>query len=92
MKLLQINSSVGNMGSTASDTEGIGKAALEKGWESYVAFDRCHTESSSKLVNIGNTVSFYIHVLLSRLFDAEGYGSVWGTKKLIKEIDKIDRT
>ena len=90
MKLFQISSSIGNLGSTASDAEGIGKAALERGWESYVAYGRDHTESASNLIKVGNKFTFYTHIIISRMFDSEGHGSVLATKKLIKEIKRVN--
>lgn len=90
MKLLQINSSIGNLGSTSSDTEGIGKAAIERGWESYVAYGRYCTESASHLIRVGNKFTLFLHSLIARLFDSEGYGSKYATKELIKRIKDID--
>lgn len=90
MKLFQISSSIGNLGSTASDAEGIGKAALERGWESYVAYGRDHTESASNLIKVGNKFTFYTHIMLSRLFDLEGHGSMFATKRLVKSIQAVD--
>lgn len=90
MKIFQINSSIGNLGSTGSDTEGIGKAAVERGWEAYGAYSRYRTESASKLIKVGNKLTAAVHLLLARLFDAEGYGSVFATKRLIRKIKQVD--
>lgn len=87
-KLLQINSCV-NAGSTGRIAEDIGQVVMNAGWESYIAYARDYRHSASQTIKIGNKLSFYLHVLKSRLFDRQGFGSYFATKKLIRQIDKI---
>lgn len=89
MKLLQINGSA-NYGSVGKDAEGIGKAAIERGWESYIAYSRKMNPSISKLINIGNKWDNYCHGIKARIFDADGLGSKHATKNFIKVVDGID--
>ncbi|MCO6461889.1 MAG: glycosyltransferase [Saprospiraceae bacterium] len=88
MKLLQINSVV-NTGSTGRIAEGIGNKAIENGWESYIAYGRYGNKSNSNVVKIGNKWSNYIHVGMTRLFDAHGLSSSFATKKFVKQIQQI---
>lgn len=88
MKLLQINTVI-NFNATGRIAEELGKVALSKGIESYIAFGRNRRPSHSTLVKIGNDWSFKFHVLLSRLFDRHGSGSKIATKKLIRRIIEI---
>lgn len=88
-KLLQINSVV-NTGSTGRISEEIGQSAISEGWESYIAYGRNGRPSKSKLIKIGSNIDVYLHVLKNRLFDSHGLGSKIATKKLIREIEKIN--
>lgn len=88
MKILQLNVTA-NWGSTGKITEGIGLAAIRKGWESYIAYGRDHNPSQSKTIKVGNQFDVYKHYIQSKLFDSEGFGSRNSTKRLIKQIDKI---
>ena len=87
-KLLQINVTA-NWGSTGKIAEQIGLAAMDAGWESYIAYGRDFNKSESKLIQIGNKLSVYLHLLQARLLDRAGLGSWFATKRLIKEIDHI---
>lgn len=85
-KILQINTVI-NSGSTGRIAEDIGLLAINRGWESYIAFGRNNRFSKSNKIKIGSSASIYFHVLLSRLFDRHGFGSKVATRKLIKKID-----
>ena len=87
-KLLQINVTA-NWGSTGKIAEQIGQMAIQKGWDSYIAYGRMMNPSKSKLIKIGTNVDVYLHYLVSRLWDAEGLASKRATRKLTKEIDRI---
>lgn len=89
MKVLQINTTVSSS-STGRITEEIGKVLISNGHESYVAFGRGDRPSQSKLIRIGNQRDIIRHQFKSALFDRHGFGSVKATRKLIKEIDKIN--
>jgi putative colanic acid biosynthesis glycosyltransferase len=88
IKLLQVNT-VANIGSTGRIAEDIGSIALSKGWESYIAYGRNFKFSKSKLVKIGTRFDVIVHGIVTRLFDLHGRGSVYSTKKLIKNIKLI---
>lgn len=87
--LLQINT-VANLGSTGHIVEQIGAHAQECGWNSYVAYGREASESSSKLVRIGNKIDTYTHAISSMLFDKHGLMSRKATADFINEIEKIN--
>lgn len=86
--LLQINSTA-NWGSTGKIAEQIGARAMQRGWESYIAYGRSCNASKSKLIKIGSKIGVYWHVLESRLFDNHGLASRYATRKLIKQIESI---
>ncbi|WP_165154725.1 glycosyltransferase [Parabacteroides sp. ZJ-118] len=86
MKFLQLNVTA-NWGSTGKIAEGIGQAAMARGWESTIAYGRNMNPSQSQLVKVGNKYDVYAHYAQHRLFDREGLGSKRPTKRLIKWID-----
>jgi len=79
----------GNMGSTGRIAESIGKLAIEKGWESYIAHGRFTRPSKSKIIKIGSAFDVYLHGLQTRLFDRHGLGSRSATIKFINQIKEI---
>jgi len=85
-KLLQLNCTA-NWGSTGRIAEGIGKAAVARGWESAIAYGRSMNPSQSQLVKVDNQFDVFLHYAQHRLFDREGFGSKRATKRLIKWID-----
>ena len=87
-KLLQINVTA-NWGSTGKIAEQIGLKAMERGWESYIAYGRDSNPSKSKLIKVGYMLNVYEHYLENRLFDNEGLASRIPTKKLIKQIEEL---
>lgn len=87
-KLLQINVTA-NWGSTGKIAEQIGLKAMERGWESYIAYGRDSNSSKSKLIKVGCMLNVYEHYLENRLFDNEGLASRIPTKKLIKQIEEL---
>lgn len=86
--LLQIDVCA-NCTSTGRLAEDIGVVAMEAGWESYIAFGREYRPSKSKLIRISNPLEIKIHGLIARLFDAQGFGSFFATKRLIRKIKQI---
>lgn len=87
--LLQINT-YGNWGSTGRIADQIGELAVSFGWKSYIACDRKIAESTSSVFKTGNAFSRYTHGCISRLFDAQGLGSVCATRKFVRKIQEID--
>lgn len=86
--ILQVNVTA-NWGSTGKIAELIGKAAIDNGWESHIAFGRYANKSESRLINIGGKLNTYSHYFSQRVFDNEGLCSKSATKQLIKEIGQI---
>ena len=87
-KLLQINVTA-NWGSTGKIAEQIGLAAMDAGWESYIAYSRNSNESKSSLIKIGSKLGMFWHVLQARLFDSAGLGGVIPTRRLVRKINSI---
>lgn len=88
MKLLQINITV-NWGSTGKIAEDIGKIAIGKGWESWIAYGRGKPQSASHLLRIGNDWDMRLHAVETRLFDNNGLTSRRVTKQFIKQVEQI---
>ncbi|MEG2219294.1 MAG: glycosyltransferase, partial [Muribaculaceae bacterium] len=68
----------------------MGTIAIANGWESYITYARNHNPSKSHTIKIGNKFDILWHGLITRLFDRHCLCSKKATKKLIKEIDKIN--
>lgn len=88
MRLLQINSVV-NFGSTGKIAEDIGKLAMERGWESYIAFGRDSNESNSNTFRITSSFEIYEDVLATRLLDRHGLSHLRSTKRFIHGIQQL---
>lgn len=86
--LLQINTTA-NWGSTGRIAEEIGKIAISKGWDSYIAYGRGKPQSQSHLIRIGNDWDMYNHIIQSRLFDNHGLASKSVTEKFITQVEQI---
>lgn len=86
--LLQINTVV-NAGSTGRMAEGIGRLAIDRGWDSYIAYGRNPRPSSSRLIRIGSDVDVAWHGAATRLFDRHGFSSKGATRKLLDRIEHI---
>lgn len=89
MKVLQIDVAV-NVGSTGRIAEQIGHKILQNNGESIIAFGRQEAASKSKKIRIGNKFEQAQHLLLTRIFDKHGFGSVKGTKTFIEEVKVLD--
>lgn len=87
-KILQINITA-NWGSTGKIAEAIGIAAINQGWESYIAYGRWCNPSQSHLIKIGGRWDKYFHYAEQRIRDNEGLCSRSATKKLIQQIEGI---
>lgn len=84
-KLLQLNATA-NWGSTGKIAEGIGLAAMRRGWESAIAYGRYSNPSQSELIKVGDKWEVYGHYAKAKLLDGEGLGSRNPTRRLIKQI------
>lgn len=88
MKIIQINVTA-NWGSTGKIAESIGCAALNNGYESYIAYGRDFNPSQSKLIKIGSKLNVYVHFTEQTVFDNEGQASRQVTRKFITKIRNI---
>ena len=88
LRILQLNVTA-NWGSTGKIAEGIGLAAMQRGWDSTIAYGRYMNPSQSHLIKVGNQIDVYAHYGKARFLDGEGLGSIGPTKKLIKRIDEL---
>lgn len=86
-KIVQIN--VVCNGSTGKIMCDIAQKCKNKGYEIYCFFGRGKPNKKLNCIKIGNKISTYIHVLLARV-GFNGHGSYFATKKLIKQIRKIN--
>ncbi|GAA4175703.1 MULTISPECIES: glycosyltransferase [Sphingobacterium] len=89
MTVFQISSEL-NIGSVGRIAEQIGEAVLAKGGKSIIAYGREGAASKSSSYKIGDKVDFYIHALGTRFTDRHGFFSIGATKKLIREIERIN--
>ena len=88
MKLLQINMTA-NVGSTGRIAEGIGLAAQQAGFESWIAYGRVAASSASHLIRIGTKFDYCEHGVETRLLDNHGLASRHATRAFIREIDAL---
>lgn len=89
MKVVQISIEVNN-NSVGRIAEQIGEQILSHGGESYITYARTHKPSKSQVIKIGNKFDLYYHGLQTRLFDTHCQHSKKATKKLVKQIEKIN--
>lgn len=90
--LLQINPVLRVSTSTGRIMQEIGELAIQKGWQSYIAYSRGRDgvkPCRSELLPVGNKVSVVWHGVMTRLFDRHGLASDRATRKFVKEIEKI---
>lgn len=92
-KLLQINPVVRLNTSTGRIMKEIGELAMASGWESYIAYSGGRDglpHHRSRLLPAGNKWDVIWHALMTRLFDAHGLASRRATRRLIRQIEKLD--
>ena len=81
-KLVQINTVF--YASTGRIMADIQKYAESQGYDTISFVGRGPTSKDIKGKVFGNPISFWSHVILTTVFDAQGYGSYFATKKLIR--------
>ena len=86
--IFQINTTA-NVSSVGKDAEGISRAAIERGYESWIAYGDLSKKSSARLIRLGGKWPKIMHALKSRLLDAEGLSSKSSTKKLVEQMKVI---
>jgi putative colanic acid biosynthesis glycosyltransferase len=79
----------GNTGSTGRIAEGIGIAAIDRGWKSYIAYGRFPRPSQSSLIRIGSKWDIWAHGLQTRFLDRHCLASKNATSKLIMKIASL---
>ena len=79
----------GNTASTGRIAEAIGKLAITRGWNSYIAHGRFTRASESWIIKIGSAFDVFLHGLQTRFFDRHGLGSKNATLKLVDQIKAI---
>jgi glycosyltransferase involved in cell wall biosynthesis len=89
MKILQINSVCGE-GSTGRMVTDLHAILLARGHQSTVAYGRNSATNCSQAFRIGNNTDNYLHAVITRIFDAHGFGSKVPTYKLIEKIQKYN--
>lgn len=89
MKILQIASTV-NVGSTGRIAEQIGQKVIQNSGESTIAYGRYEGSSKSNKIKIGNKFEQAQHLILTRIFDKHGFGSVKGTNIFIEKIKVLN--
>lgn len=88
-KLLQIDSCLGIL-STGKISEGIAQAAMQQGWDCYIAHGARYVgETCQKSYQIGSKATEYLHFIKSFLFDSHGLGSIYATKQLVSWIKDL---
>jgi len=85
-KLVQINT-VCN-GSTGNIMYQIQKQANDSGYETLSLYGRRKGFDDMPSAKYGNGVSFWIHVILTTVFDAHGLGSYFHTKRMVKRMQE----
>lgn len=88
MKVLQLNVTA-NWGSTGKIAEGIGRVAMERGWDSAIAYGRMMNPSGSRLIKVGDKRDVYLHYAKNRFLDGEGLGSRKATGRLVEKIKQF---
>ena len=86
MTVVQINCSAN--GSTGNIAKAIHRSLLDKGDDSYIFFGG-GTPTEKNMVRGGNYFSLHAHAVLSRNLGKQGYFSLYATKKLIRQLKKI---
>ncbi len=81
-KLIQINS-VCN-GSTGKIMGDIGRKANSEGYETLAIYARRKGFQDLKCIKVGGFFSFWFHVFITTVFDLNGHGSYFKTKKIVR--------
>ncbi len=89
MKLMQINTVCGRS-STGRIVADIARAAEAMGHACICVYGRYGAPAGLRTIKTGSNLSVFLHVLITRLFDRQGFGSVFATRRLIKKIKAYD--
>ncbi len=83
-KLVQINTVCNT--STGKLMGDIQRKANEVGYETLSIVGRRKVFQDIRCEKIGNSISFWIHVAINTVFDRQGYGSYFVTKKIVRRL------
>lgn len=83
-KLVQINTVCNT--STGKLMGDIQRKANEFGYETLSIVGRRKVFQDVPCIKIGNAVSFWIHVVITTVFDRQGYGSYFMTRKIVRRL------
>lgn len=89
MKVLQINSFF-SVGGPPRIVKGIYDTLIENGHDCILAAGREQPIDGMKIIKIGTPINKYWHLIMSRLFDAQGLSSKHATKKLLRQIEEYN--
>lgn len=89
MKVLQINSVCG-YGSTGNIVVDLYRALKEQGHECCVAYGRGNAPEDVQSYRIGSDVDVYVHGILSRITDKQGFYSTRATKRFVQWMKEYD--
>ena len=85
MVVYQINVEA-NFGSTGKIAEALGTMVQQNGGTAFLAHGRKYRSSELNTYKVGNLWSYGFHFLISRLFDGQGRGSYFATKRLVRHL------
>ena len=88
MKVVSINT-VCN-GSTGKIVGSISSSLIESGEETFCIYGRRKGYVNIPCKKIGGFFSFWYHVFLTTVFDLHGHGSYFKTKKIVRELKKLN--
>lgn len=88
MKVVSINT-VCN-GSTGKIMGSISSSLIESGEEAFCIYGRRKGYANIPCKKIGGFFSFWYHVFLTTFFDLHGHGSYFKTKKIVRELKKLN--
>lgn len=83
-KLVQINTVCNT--STGRIMGDIQREAVRQGYDAVSFVGRRNPFTDIRCEKIGNFLSFWVHVAINTVFDKQGYGSYFMTKKIMKRI------
>lgn len=87
-KLVQINTVCNT--STGKIMKDIQSEAIRQGYDTISFVGRRNPFKDMPCEKFGNPFSFWIHVAINTVFDRQGYGSWFSTKKLIRKLREED--
>lgn len=87
-KVVQINTVC--YGSTGKIMKKLHEEYIDKGYDSYSFYGRGDGFSNLNCEKFGGFISFWFHVIITTIFDSQGYGSYFKTKKMVNRLREIN--